>query len=90
MCLCAKKKSIVFMLHMNFYPLTRRNYPGDFLNTFINDISILEYGKVDTSNRVTASNVNSSGFSKMQMRDSADIEFAVFDSPKPFHEIFCL
>lgn len=73
---------------MNFYPF-HQNYSERFLNNFVNDISILEYEKVDIESR-SGIEYKFVRFPKMQMRDSADIEFAVFDSPKPFHEIFCL
>lgn len=58
-----------------------------FLNNFINDISILEYGKVNLES-YDGIEYKFVRIPKMQMRNGIDIEFAVFDSSKPFHARF--
>jgi hypothetical protein len=55
--------------------------PTIFKQFLRRDISTLEYGKVDARDRMTASNVNPSGFPKMQMRDSARYRISPFSIP---------
>jgi len=74
-----RSRLLVLLRKWNASPATIT--PTIFKQFLRRDSSTLEYGKVDARDRMTASNVNPSGFPKMQMRDSARYRIRRFRFP---------